>query len=85
LVEELFGEVLRRFRAALERALPELGADEVTDRLVFAVGSFSQVLAGRHPGRPGGTRIAPDPLTCERLIAFLAAGMSAPPAQRKHS
>lgn len=85
LVEELFGEVLRRFRAALERALPALSPDEVTDRLVFAVGSFSQVLAGRHPDRPDGTRIAPDPLTCERLITFLAAGLSAPPAEAELS
>ncbi len=81
LVEELFGEVLRRFRAALERALPALAPEEVVDRLVFAVGSFSQVLAGRHPDRPDGSRIAPDPLTCERLVTFLAAAMSAPPAQ----
>jgi AcrR family transcriptional regulator len=85
LVEELFGEVLRRFRTALERALPALTPDEVTDRLVFAVGSFSQVLAGRHPDRPDGTRIAPDPLTCERLITFLAAGLCAPPAHTEPS
>ena len=85
LVEELFGEVLRRFRTALERALPALTPDEVTDRLVFAVGSFSQVLAGRHPDRPDGTRIAPDPLTCERLITFLAAGLCAPPASTEPS
>jgi len=80
LVEELFGEVMRRFQAALARALPELPPDEIGDRFLFTVGSFSQVVSGRHPDRPDGSRVAPDPLTCERLITFLTAGMSAPPA-----
>ncbi|MEN8159630.1 MAG: TetR family transcriptional regulator [Myxococcota bacterium] len=81
LVEELFGEVMRRFHAALARALPTLGPDEIADRIVFSIGSFAQVLAGRHPARPDGTRVAPDPLSCDRLIAFLTAGLTAPPAR----
>lgn len=83
LVEELFGEVMRRFRAALARALPALTPDELTDRLVFTVGSFSQVLAGRHPRRPDGSPIAPDRSTSEGLIAFLTAGLGAPPTREE--
>jgi AcrR family transcriptional regulator len=80
LAEELFGEVMRRFDAALRRALPELPASEVHDRLSFAVGAFVHVLAGRATARPDGSRMAPDRTAQERLVVFLAAGFRAPAA-----
>lgn len=81
LVAELFGEVMRRFGAALGRALPALPPGEVHDRLAFAVGAFVHVLSGRAPARPDGSPPAADSVTQERLIRFLAAGLAAPAAR----
>jgi AcrR family transcriptional regulator len=78
LVSELFGEVMRRFGAALQRSLPALPPGEVHDRLAFAVGAFVHVLSGRAPARPDASAPAADSLTQERLVRFLAAGFAAP-------
>jgi AcrR family transcriptional regulator len=80
LVAELFGEVMRRFGAALERALPGLPPDEVQDRLAFAVGAFVHVLSGRAPARDGRAPAA-GAITQQRLIRFLSAGFAAPAAR----
>jgi len=80
LVAELFGEVMRRFGAALRRALPALSPGEVHDRLAFAVGAFVHVLSGRAPARPDGSTPGADAQTLERLLAFLSAGLAAPAA-----
>jgi AcrR family transcriptional regulator len=83
LVEELFGEVARRFHAALARRLPHLESGEVLERLRFAVGVLVHHLAGIDPllfdqGRPVGRarrrRLLAD------MVAFLAAGFRAPSA-----
>lgn len=81
IVEEVFGEVLSRFRAAFARALPALPPREVHDRLDFCVGAFVHLLAGPAPRRADGSRLAADPATQERLVAFLAAGFAAPAAR----
>jgi AcrR family transcriptional regulator len=78
LLEELFGEVMARFHHALCRALPALPAQELSDRLSFAVGSFVHVLVGRGVPRSDGTRPRPDRQTLERLVHFLVAGLAAP-------
>jgi AcrR family transcriptional regulator len=78
LVEELFGEVMRRFRAAFGRVLPALSEAELHDRLVFAIGALVHVLSRRGPLRPDGSRVGADLATRERLVAFLAAAFAAP-------
>jgi hypothetical protein len=81
IVEDVFAEVLRRFRAAFARALPLLPSHEVEDRLYFCIGAFVHLLAGAAPRRSDGSRLAADPAARERLVAFLAAGFAAPAAR----
>jgi AcrR family transcriptional regulator len=80
LAEEVFGEVLRRFRAAFASALPALPPREVYDRL-----DFFRVLSGQAPQRADGSRLSADRATQERLIRFLAAGFAAPAAPTEAS
>jgi hypothetical protein len=71
LLEEIFGEVQRRFTAAFHRCLPALDATAIELRLVFSIGALVQLIA-QHAAE--GT----DPeRTRAELLAFLAAGMRA--------
>ena len=77
---ELFGEVARRFHAALCRALPHLPPLVVAWRLQAAVAVLTHVLTGRHrfeliPGVRLGTEPA---VALRQLLPFCAAGFRAP-------
>jgi AcrR family transcriptional regulator len=78
LVGELFGQVGKRFSAAFERALPELGRGEVQLRFHFVLGTMLHVVSGASeiPMAPGLELPKPRPKRqLERMISFLAAGL----------
>jgi len=80
--EELFREVLRRFLAAFDRALPQLSPKEVFWRVHFAVGAMvhTMVDSERLARMSGGLcRPADVEETIEQLVSYAAAGFSAPP------
>lgn len=83
LVEELFGEVARRFHAALTRRLAHLEPDEVLERLRFAVGVLVHHLAGHDPLAPDAGPSGPALASARShgslagMVAFLAAGFRA--------
>ncbi len=82
---EQFGETLERFGAALSRALPDLGASDLTWRFTFLIGSM--VFALGHgdllKAQSGG---ACDPAdvkgTLRHLVTFVSAGLRAPTVDR---
>ena len=83
-----FGDVLRRFGAALRAALPDLPPEELFWRLNLAIGALAQTLRG---GSKDLETIADLSLSLdseaalERLVAFLSAGFRAPvPAAANH-
>ena len=83
LVLEQFGEVIERFTAAFERALPSLSRQEVLWRMHFMIGSLSFTaglgfLVERFAGAPISTD-DPAPVIA-RLVTFLTGGMQRPPA-----
>lgn len=76
-----FGEIGRRFRQALERALPDVPQAEIFWRIHFAIGAMAQTLRGSPEveGLSGGLCHASNlEDSVPRLIAFLAAGFAAP-------
>ena len=75
LLEEVFGEVKRRFTAALRRGLPDLDETAIELRLLFAIGAMVHLIAQR-----AMKDVAP-PRAHAELLAFLAAGIraAAPP------
>ena len=73
----LFKEVLVRFTAALQRALPHLNADEVSRRMLFIVGAMAFTMTFGQSLIPRGTRTASDPeQLLGSLIKFAAAGVA---------
>lgn len=72
LFEEVFGEVRRRFTAALQRCLPALPPAALELRFAFAVGALVHVLGQRAPVEIDPAAAGPE------LVAFLAAGLRAP-------
>jgi AcrR family transcriptional regulator len=81
LVRKHFGEVMRRFVEALQRALRELRKEVVDDRFRFVIGTLSHVFSGTFdldviPGHP--VCDATDEERIQHLIVFLAAGLRAP-------
>jgi AcrR family transcriptional regulator len=77
-----YAEMISRFRAAFNRALPHLPREEVSWRLHFVLGALSYTLAGTdalkmiaqfHPDEVNN-----DELLLKRLAPFLAAGLRAP-------
>jgi AcrR family transcriptional regulator len=85
IVPEVFGEVHRRFVAALGLALPDLGAQELDVRFHFVIGLMLHVLRGFTempvPGTDPGAGSAPrldSESVLHALIEFLAAGLDAP-------
>ena len=83
LVLEQFREVIERFTAALEAALPDISRQEALSRLHFTIGSLSFTaglgfLVERWAGAPAP---ADDPApVISRLVTFLTGGMAQPPA-----
>lgn len=83
LIREQFGEVARRFRGALGRALPGLSEPEIAWRLHCAVGAVGHMLVTRRHAevaRDFGLDDVDEATTLRRLIAFCAAGFRAPAA-----
>jgi AcrR family transcriptional regulator len=82
-----FGIVSQRFRAALERAVPELPLDDVYWRMHFAMGAMAHTLSfwDRLEAVSEGRLKPTDSETIiPRLIGFVAAGFRAPiPAPAK--
>lgn len=81
IVLDEFREVKERFLAALARALPELPPEELHWRFHFAIGAMAHTASTGYVVQEisGGLCDASDVEgTTERLIAFLAAGLSCP-------
>lgn len=81
LMRKHFGQVMRRFVEALQRATPEVPAEEVTHRFRLSLGCLLHFFSANFdldsiPGHPVQAR---DEVSLTRqLIAYLAAGISAP-------
>ncbi len=72
--------VIERFSAALARALPHLGREEILWRMLFMVGSMAHTMAlsDKFPSISGGLCQAADvETTLRRLVPFLAGGLRA--------
>ncbi|MGI9433184.1 MAG: TetR/AcrR family transcriptional regulator, partial [Myxococcota bacterium] len=74
LFEEVFGETIERFMAALQRSLPEFDEDLLHARYAFAIGAMLSVITHRGPFELEPGEAIPD------LVRFLSAGMKAPAA-----
>jgi AcrR family transcriptional regulator len=81
LVEKHFHEVIRRFFAAFEKALPHLSQDELRWRVHMMVGAMAHTMWHQptSPQRPG-TADAPEcpELLVKRLVAFFGPAFRAP-------
>jgi AcrR family transcriptional regulator len=81
MIAELFGEVGRRFMAALRRALPGLSTEETLLRFHFVLGAMihvtqSDLLNLAEPGMP--VLETDDETLLKAIIAFVSAGLRAP-------
>ena len=82
LIGHMYAPTMERYKAALERALPQMPKDELVWRMHFMFGTLAytlaatdtvQLIAGCKPEDRHDARLLE-----ERLTAFLAAGLSAP-------
>ena len=82
LIGQMYAPAMQRYKAALERALPQMPADELVWRMHFMFGTLAytlaatdtvQLIAGCKPEDRYDARLLE-----ERLTAFLAAGLHAP-------
>jgi AcrR family transcriptional regulator len=82
LIGQLYAPTMQRYKAAFERALPQMPLDELVWRMHFMFGTLSytlaatdavQLIAGCKPEDRHDARLLE-----ERLTAFLAAGLTAP-------
>jgi hypothetical protein len=72
---------MQEFVEALQQALPEIPAQEVTNRFRFSMGALLHVFSGNfdldsipdHPAQVSG-----DEALTSQLVAYLAAGLRAP-------
>src|SRR5260370_33376328 len=79
LIEEQFAEWSTRFMTELARALPAVNRDELAFRFRCIIGVIVRLLGSTTPrGVNGGLDTAEVVPTLERLVAFLAPGLSAP-------
>jgi AcrR family transcriptional regulator len=85
LIGQLYAPVMERYKAAFERALPQMPREELVWRMHFMFGTLSytlaatdavQLIAGCKPEDRHDAELLE-----ERLTAFLAAGLTAPLAQ----
>ncbi len=81
-----FGETVRRFTGAFQRALPGLPRAELFWRIHFVVGAMAHTMADTERPRSLSGGLC-DPYDVEgiiaRLVAFLAAGMRVPAKERR--
>ena len=82
LIGQLYAPTMERYKAAFERALPQMPRDELVWRMHFMFGTLSytlaatdvvQLIAGCKPEDRHDAQLLE-----ERLTAFLAAGLTAP-------
>ena len=82
LIGQLYAPAMERYKAAFERALPQMPREELVWRMHFMFGTLSytlaatdavQLIAGCKPEDRHDARLLED-----RLTAFLAAGLTAP-------
>jgi hypothetical protein len=82
LIGQLYAPTMERYKAAFEKALPQMPAEELVWRMHFMFGTLAytlaatdtvQLIAGCKPEDRYDARLLE-----ERLGAFLAAGLSAP-------
>ena len=82
LIGQMYAPTMERYKAALERALPQMPRDELVWRMHFMFGTLAytlaatdtvQLIAGCKPEDRYDARLLE-----ERLTAFLAAGLNAP-------
>jgi AcrR family transcriptional regulator len=85
LIGQLYAPAMERYKAALERALPQMPREELVWRMHFMFGTLAytlaatdtvQLIAGCKPEDRYDARLLED-----RLTAFLAAGLNAPLSQ----
>jgi AcrR family transcriptional regulator len=88
LIGQLHAPVMERFKAALARALPQIPLDELVWRMHFMFGTLSytlaatdtvQLIAGCKPEDRYDAKLLE-----ARLVAFLSAGLLAPPPQHRN-
>jgi AcrR family transcriptional regulator len=83
-IPQRYGDLTRRYQAALERALPHLSASEVAWRFHFMTSAMFNAFAGNHVLRLFMTQAmvnSRDPqLVADMLLPFIAAGLSSPAA-----
>jgi len=88
LIGQMYGPAMERYRKALERALPQMPADELVWRMHFMFGTLAytlaatdtvQLIAGAKPEDRYDARVLQD-----RLTAFMSAGLLAPLAGSIH-
>ena len=82
LIGQMYAPTMQRYKAALERALPQMPREELVWRMHFMFGTLAytlaatdtvQLIAGSKPEDRYDARLLED-----RLTAFLAAGLTAP-------
>ena len=82
LIGQMYAPAMQRYKAALERAMPQMPPDELVWRMHFMFGTLAytlaatdtvQLIAGCKPEDRHDARLLED-----RLTAFLAAGLNAP-------
>jgi AcrR family transcriptional regulator len=82
LIGQMYAPAMQRYKAALERALPQMPGDDLVWRMHFMFGTLAytlaatdtvQLIAGCKPEDRYDARLLE-----ERLTAFLAAGLTAP-------
>ena len=82
LIGQMYAPTMQRYKAALERALPQMPREELVWRMHFMFGTLAytlaatdtvQLIAGCKPEDRYDARLLE-----ERLTAFLAAGLTAP-------
>jgi AcrR family transcriptional regulator len=85
LIGQLYAPAMQRYKAALQRALPDMPGEELVWRMHFMFGTLAytlaatdtvQLIAGCKPEDRYDARLIE-----ERLTAFLAAGLNAPHKQ----
>src|ERR1043165_1791557 len=82
LIGQMYAPTMQRYKAALERALPQMPREELVWRMHFMFGTLAytlaatdtvQLIAGSKPEDRYDARLLED-----RLTAFMASGLSAP-------
>jgi AcrR family transcriptional regulator len=79
IVAKHFQPMVQRFQAALRRALPDLGPEELKWRTHFMIGVMAHTMFGPPEGQRDGVREVE--VLVERMVAFLAAGFRVPARQ----